>query len=62
MCLSAKATNGSDIVVRVPPTRHDILHPVDIYEDAAIAYGYNNINKSFPKTTCIAAQVLHCTF
>lgn len=56
MCLSAKATSGSDIVVRIPPTRHDILHAVDIYEDAAIAFGYNNINKSFPKASCIAVQ------
>lgn len=56
MCLSSKSTGGSDIVVKVPPTRHDILHPVDIYEDAAIAYGYNNISKSIPKTNCFAEQ------
>ena len=29
--------------VTVPPTRSDILHPVDIAEDIGIAFGYNNI-------------------
>jgi phenylalanyl-tRNA synthetase beta chain len=27
----------------VPPTRSDILHAVDVIEDVAIAYGYNNL-------------------
>ena len=29
------------IKVTVPPTRSDILHPVDVVEDVAIAYGFN---------------------
>lgn len=29
--------------VSVPPTRSDILHSVDIVEDVAIAYGFNNL-------------------
>uniref|UniRef100_A0A0A9Y0Q5 Phenylalanine--tRNA ligase beta subunit n=1 Tax=Lygus hesperus TaxID=30085 RepID=A0A0A9Y0Q5_LYGHE len=58
MCLSAKTSGGgSDIVVTVPPTRHDILHLVDIYEDAAIAYGYNNIPKTIPSTSTVARQL-----
>lgn len=36
------------IKVRAPPTRADILHPCDIQEDVAIAYGYNNIKKTIP--------------
>ncbi|KAM0950056.1 putative phenylalanine--tRNA ligase [Dioscorea sansibarensis] len=39
----------SSIVVSIPPTRSDILHPRDVMEDVAIAYGYNNISKSKPK-------------
>lgn len=31
------------IRVSVPPTRSDILHAVDIVEDVAIAYGFNNL-------------------
>ena len=41
----------------IPPTRHDILHACDIYEDVAIAYGYNNIAKTIPKTMTIARQL-----
>ncbi|KAL4347089.1 hypothetical protein GQ457_17G027170 [Hibiscus cannabinus] len=35
--------SGQNISVSVPPTRSDILHPCDVMEDVAIAYGYNNI-------------------
>ena len=35
----------------------DILHTCDIIEDAAIAYGYNNISMTFPKTNTVAKQV-----
>ncbi|XVE63934.1 hypothetical protein DITRI_Ditri07aG0060600 [Diplodiscus trichospermus] len=34
---------NNNINVSVPPTRSDILHPCDVMEDVAIAYGYNNI-------------------
>ncbi|KAA3672266.1 phenylalanyl-tRNA synthetase beta chain, partial [Paragonimus westermani] len=40
--------------VRVPPTRHDILHACDIVEDVAIAHGYDNIPEQLPQTYCIA--------
>eukprot|EP00808_Paulinella_micropora_P032230 g82016.t1 len=40
--------SGNELEVRVPPTRPDILHPVDIMEDVAIAYGYNKIAKTVP--------------
>lgn len=36
------------LTVTVPVTRSDILHEVDIAEDIAIAYGYNNIVKTVP--------------
>lgn len=29
--------------MRIPPTRSDVLHPCDVVEDAAIAYGFNNL-------------------
>ncbi|KAI4335848.1 hypothetical protein L6164_014453 [Bauhinia variegata] len=32
-----------NIVVSVPPTRSDILHPCDVMEDVAIAYGFNAV-------------------
>ncbi|KAJ1422721.1 hypothetical protein B484DRAFT_398953 [Ochromonadaceae sp. CCMP2298] len=38
------------IRVNVPPTRSDVLHPVDVVEDVAIAYGFNNIPLQVPPT------------
>ena len=36
--------------------RHDVIHACDIIEDVAIAYGYNNVERSPPATSCIADQ------
>jgi len=41
----------------IPPSRPDVLHACDIYEDIAIAYGYNNIRKRMPPTQTIAEQL-----
>jgi len=41
----------------VPPTRADVIHACDVYEDIAIAYGYNNIKKRMPRTSTIAKQL-----
>ncbi|XP_022134928.1 phenylalanine--tRNA ligase beta subunit, cytoplasmic [Momordica charantia] len=38
----------SSITISVPPTRSDVLHPCDVMEDVAIAYGFNNIPKRKP--------------
>ncbi|KAK7292132.1 hypothetical protein RIF29_07851 [Crotalaria pallida] len=40
---SASDNNQCYFDVSVPPTRSDILHPCDIMEDVAIAYGFNAI-------------------
>ncbi|MBN3324601.1 SYFB ligase, partial [Atractosteus spatula] len=48
---------GGEIEVEVPPTRSDIIHACDIVEDAAIAYGYNNINRTTPRTYTVANQL-----
>lgn len=37
--------DGTELSLRVPPTRSDILHACDVAEDVAIAYGFNNIPK-----------------
>lgn len=58
MCLTSWVEKGkkNTIKVEIPPTRHDVLHSCDIYEDVAIAYGYNNLKKTIPKTMTIAQQ------
>lgn len=48
MYLKSSVVNANELAVEIPPTRHDIIHAADIYEDAAIAYGYNNIVKTIP--------------
>lgn len=35
--------SGDSVAVMVPCYRVDVMHPVDLVEDIAIAYGYNNI-------------------
>ena len=41
------------IDVLIPPFRGDIMHNVDLIEDIAIAYGYNNIEPVLPKVPTI---------
>jgi phenylalanyl-tRNA synthetase beta chain len=57
MGLSARLIHeDKDVVVKVPPTRSDILHACDIMEDVAIAYGYNNLALTVPRTPTVARQ------
>lgn len=57
MCLESEVVDSDVAVkVRIPPTRSDVLHACDIIEDVAIAYGYNNIEMTFPKSTTIGDQ------
>jgi phenylalanyl-tRNA synthetase beta chain len=44
---------AESIEVTVPPSRSDILHAVDVIEDVAIAYGYNNVPKRVPQTLTV---------
>ncbi len=43
----AKA-KGDDIEVQVPCYRTDVMHPIDLVEDVAIAYGYDKIIPNIP--------------
>lgn len=57
MMLSAEVVDGGEnLLVSIPPTRGDILHPCDIAEDAAIAFGYNNLKKRMPAVVTIGHQ------
>lgn len=42
-----------EIHVHVPPTRPDILHECDVMEEVAIAYGFDNLKKTFPQTNTV---------
>ncbi|XP_037122906.1 phenylalanine--tRNA ligase beta subunit [Syngnathus acus] len=57
MCLRSQATGIADeIEVEIPPTRSDVIHACDIMEDAAMAFGFNNITRTTPRTYTIANQ------
>ncbi|KAF8639710.1 hypothetical protein AX17_000972 [Amanita inopinata Kibby_2008] len=47
-------TNPDEIQIEIPATRPDILHECDIMEDAAIAFGFNNLPDTFPATNTVA--------
>lgn len=42
--------------VTIPAWRADILHEVDLIEDVAIAYGYNNLVPEIPKVATIGEE------
>jgi len=60
MSYTASPSSASpDLVdVHIPPTRADVLHQADIMEDVAIAYGFNNLPRSFPNISGTVAQPL----
>lgn len=46
----------SDKTVLIPAYRSDILHEIDLVEDIAIAYGYDNFKEQIPKVATIADE------
>lgn len=40
---------GETLAVEIPPARSDVLHAVDVAEDVAIAFGFNNIATRMPR-------------
>lgn len=56
MRYDARRSKGGKIEVEVPPYRTDILHMIDLIEDVAIGYGYNNIQPILPKIASIGKQ------
>ncbi|MFW6286189.1 MAG: phenylalanine--tRNA ligase subunit beta [Nanoarchaeota archaeon] len=53
---------GNIIKIGIPPFRSDIWHEVDIADDIARAYGYNNITPKFPKVSSIGGILDFSTF
>ena len=59
MYVNVFAEREGIIRVTIPPTRSDILHAVDVIEDVAIAYGYNNVPLVIPQTLCVGMSPIH---
>lgn len=48
--------SGKKITVFVPAYRTDVLHPMDIVEDIAIAYGYENFVPELPEANTVGER------
>ncbi len=48
--------DGDQLTVQVPAYRNDIMHPRDLMEDAAIAYGYHNIHPQLVPTMTVGGE------
>jgi len=57
MGLNGKKISDEKISISVPINRSDVLHPCDIAEDVAIAYGINNIPFAYPSTSTTGGQL-----
>lgn len=55
MRYGAAAKKGR-IEVEIPAYRTDILHPFDLVEDIAIAYGYENFRQEIPRVSTIGEE------
>jgi len=55
-CLEKMGYNYSNKIVEVPAWRTDILHEVDLIEDIAIAYGYENLVPEIPSISTVGEE------
>lgn len=56
MMYSCERVDESHITVLVPNARQDVLHKVDVIEDVAVSYGFNNFTRSLPKINTIGLE------
>lgn len=55
-CLARMGYDYKAGKVLIPSYRTDILHPIDLVEDVAIAYGYDKFKEEIPKVATIAQE------
>jgi phenylalanyl-tRNA synthetase beta chain len=51
-----QSSNSQQLLVTPPPTRSDLLHQIDVQEDVAIAYGYDNLPRTLPQAMTIGSE------
>jgi len=54
--MESKIINTNRLKVYIPPYRTDILHAMDVVEDIAIAYGYENFIPEIPNIFTIGQK------
>lgn len=57
-----KKVDGDKVFVEIPAYRSDIWHDADIADDLARAYGYNNIELTFPNISTIGETLNYSDF
>lgn len=57
-----KSFNKKELKVLVPCYRTDVLHPIDLVEDVAIAYGYERFEAFIPNVSTIGEEEAGVTF
>jgi phenylalanyl-tRNA synthetase beta chain len=57
MGLSMVPSKKRIIEVLIPPYRADVMHPIDIAEDIAIAFGYENFEPRIPRVPAISRSL-----
>jgi len=57
MIYEVEEIKDKDITVKIPPFRSDIWSDVDIADDIARAYGYNNIELRFPNISSVGSKL-----
>ena len=55
-CERNKGERESKLIALVPAYRTDILHEIDLVEEVAIAYGYDNFKPEIPKISTIGQE------
>jgi len=53
LVMKGASADQSSVKVEIPPTRADILHPIDVIEDIGIGFGFNNIERVFPENNTV---------
>ncbi len=56
MGLGAKKISSSSVEASVPSYRTDVLHPIDLVEDIAIAYGYDNFESEMSDAATVGSE------
>ncbi len=56
MYLEKMGHNYNSSIIEIAPWRTDILHEIDLVEDVAISYGYNNFNSIIPEIATIGKE------
>ena len=62
MGYNSSEKSKNKLSVYIPPYRADILHEIDLIEDVAKGFGYENFKSEFPKSLTFGKKLIHQDF